>query len=34
MRWSDGRVWVSYNGKFLNPPSKSEKFNDKDKDEQ
>lgn len=24
MRWSDGRVWLSYNGKFLNPPPPSE----------
>lgn len=24
MRWSDGRIWLSYNGKFLNPPARSD----------
>lgn len=33
MRWSDGRVWLSHNGKFLNPPPRSEKIKKNDDDE-
>jgi hypothetical protein len=30
MRWSDGRIWLTQNGKFLNPPPKAELQKDDD----
>jgi hypothetical protein len=33
MRWADGRVFLSYNGKFLNPTPKSEIKNESEDEE-